>query len=153
MSNDDVRSGEIAVPVDLGLLEETPEAAQAEPYDLPDPDALAELAAAREIEKQTAEQVETVRSEQALTIANMATDGMAHFLTNVEGREVCGSCGKPFPCPTWNGEIEPRNVADSSGQPVPDEDKARAIVELLGVSIEQARQMVLMSTSLDQNGG
>lgn len=149
----EVHSGAIAIPVNLGLLDETPEAEAAEPYDVPDPAALAELAEAREIEAATAEQVATVRDEQSLNIANMAQDGGAHFLVNVEGAEVCGSCGRPFPCPQWTDEIEPRNQAASSGQPVPNEDKAAAVAELLGIPVEKARQMVLMSTPLDKIGG
>lgn len=147
---DDVRAGAVSIPVDSGLLEETPEADAAEPYELPDPAVMAELAEAQEIEQRTAQRVVTVRDEQSLNIANMAQDGAAHFLVNVEGQELCGSCGKPFPCPTWTGEIEPRNTAESSGQPVPDEDKAQSVAALLGISVERARQMVLMSTDLDK---
>jgi hypothetical protein len=145
-----VRAGAVVIPVDSSLLDETPEAVAGEAYELPDPAVMAELAEAQEAEQRTAQQVVTVRDEQSLNIANMAQDGAAHFLVNVEGREVCGACGKPFPCPTWTEEIEPRNTAESSGQPVPDEDKAQAVAALLGISMEQARQMVLMSTDLDK---
>lgn len=136
--------------VQAQLLEEVPSAESGDPYPLPDPDAGAELWRADEIEVEVAEQVATVRDEQSLNIANMARDGAAHFLINVEGQELCGSCGQPFPCSSWRGDIEPRNQAESSGQPVPDEDKARAVAELLSVSIEEARQIVLLSTPLDQ---
>ena len=144
MDQMDVRDGSIEIPVDLGLLEEVPTAEGGEAYELPDLEAIAAL------EREVAEQVATERDEQSLRIANMGRDGATHFLVNVEGAEVCGSCGTPFPCASWTGEIEPRNTADSSGQPVPDEDKARALAELLGVDLERARQIVLSSTPLDQ---
>lgn len=139
-------------PVDLGLLEETPDpsSVSGEAYGLPSPEAQEELAEARETERQLAEQVETVRDEQSLRIANMAQDGVNHFLVNVEGQELCGSCGTTFPCSAWTGEIDPRNTAESAGLPVPDEDKARAIAELLGVDMDRARQLVLLSTPLNQ---
>lgn len=146
----DVRGGSIEVPVDLGLLEESPTAESGEPYDVPDPAVSAELAEAAEIEQRVAEQVATVRDEQSLAIANMGQNGVHHFLVNVEGAELCGSCGTPFPCEKWTGEIDPRNAAASAGQPVPDEDKARAVAELLGVDMDKARQIVLLSTPLDQ---
>lgn len=138
------RGAEVSIPVDLGLLEEVPESASAEAYPAPTPQEVAD------VERETAERIATVRDEQSLNIANMGTDGAAHFLVNVEGRELCGSCGTPFPCEKWSGEIEPRNTAESSGQPVADEDKARSVAELLGVSLERARQIVLLSTPLDQ---
>ena len=143
----EARGGSVEVPVDLGLLEETPEEAPSEAYELPDLEAIAE------IERETAEQVATVRNEQSLRIANMAQDGVHHFLVNVEGAELCGSCGTPFPCEKWTGEIDPRNESESSGHLVADEDKARAVAELLSIPIEQARQVVLMSTPLDKIGG
>jgi hypothetical protein len=146
----DVRSGAVEIPLNLGLLEEVPTVESGEAYALPDPAVLAELAEAEEIERKTAEQVATVRDEQSLRIANLAQDGVNHFLVNVEGQELCGSCGEPFPCSKWVGEIEPRNLAESSGQPVQDEDKVRAVAELLGVDIEKARQIVLASTPLDE---
>lgn len=161
MDDIDVRDGWIEIPVDQSLLdptspvvtgqwEEAPSEVGTEPYPLPDlADAVEQAETAAQAERETAEQVITVRDQQSLTIANMATNG-PHFLVNVEGAELCGGCGKPFPCPTWTGEIEPRNLAESSGHPVPDEDKARAVAELLGVPVEQARQIVLMSTPLDQ---
>lgn len=136
--------------LEASLLEEVPTAESSAPYDVPDADALSELADAREVEEQVAQQIVTVRDEQALNVANLAQDGAAHFLVSQDGRELCGSCGRPFPCPSWLGEIEPRNLAASSGQPVPDEDKARVIAELLSIDIERARQMVLMSTPLDE---
>lgn len=134
-------------PLDTGLLEEVPSAEQGTPYELPD---LGELARIHEAEERVTQQVATVRDEQALNIANLAQDGAAHFLVNKEGQELCGSCGRPFPCPSWRDEIEPRNLAASSGQPVPDEDKAQSVAALLGVSMERARQIVLMSTPLDE---
>lgn len=149
----DVRAGSIEMPVDAALLEEVPEAAAAEPVDAPTGEQLAEMAEAIEIQEAVAERVATVRDEQALRIANMGQDGVHHFLLNVEGRELCGSCGTPFPCAKWTDEIGPANEADSSGRPVADEDKARAVAELLGMPIEQARQVVLMSTPLDKIGG
>lgn len=149
----EVRSGSVELPVDLSLLEDVPEQAGGEPYATPDPALMVELAEAAEIEERVAEQVATVRDEQSLKIANMARDGINHFLVNVEGQELCGSCGTPFPCEKWTGEIEPRNLAESSGHPVPDEDKAHAVAELLNVPLEQARQIVLMSTPLDEIGG
>lgn len=150
MDEMDVRDGSIEIPVDLSLLDEVPSVEGADAYDLPNPAAVAELREAEEIERQTAERVETVRDEQSLRIANMAQNGVAHFLVNVEGQELCGSCGEPFPCSTWNGEIEPRNLADSSGQPVANEDKARAVAELLNIDMDRAWRMVLASTSPDE---
>lgn len=144
----DVRSGSVEVPVDLGLLEDRPSTEGDDAYALPNPVMAAELVA--EIEQRTAEQVTTVRDEQSLRIANTGQGGVHHFLVNVEGQELCGSCGTPFPCEKWTGEIEPRNLAESAGQPVPDEDKARALAELLGVPVERAREIVLASTSLNE---
>lgn len=146
----DVRDGSIEMPVELGLLEDVPTAGATEAYDLPDPEVLAELAQAQEVERQVAEKVATVRDEQSLAIANMGRNGVHHFLVNVQGAELCGSCGTAFPCASWTEEIGPRNTAESSGQPVPDEDKARALAELLGVDLEHARQIVLLSTPLDE---
>lgn len=147
----DLRGGDISMIVDGAKLEETsPLAEQAAQYDVPDPEAVAEHEAAKKAEEATAEQVVTTRDEQSLNIANMATDNVPHFLVVSEGQEVCGGCGKAFPCDMWVGEIETRNVALSSGQPVPDEDKAAAVAELLGVPIEEARHIVLVSTPLNQ---
>lgn len=156
-----MRGGSVEIPVDQSLLDpnspvvtgqwdEAPAEFGSEPYPVPDSTTLSEQAAAAEAEQQVAEQVVTVRDEQSLAIANMGQNGVAHFLVNAEGQELCGGCGQAFPCSKWMGEIEPRNLADSSGQPVPDEDKARAVAELLGVPIERARQVVLASTPLDE---
>lgn len=149
----DLRGGDVSIPVDLGLLEETaPQAERAMQYDVPDPQAVAELAAAQEHEQKVADEIVTVRDEQSLHIANLATDNVSHFLIHQAGQELCGGCGEPFPCSKWVDEIGPRNLAQSSGQPVPDEDKARAVATLLGVSMDEARQIVLVSTPLDQVG-
>lgn len=147
--NENIRSGAVQLPVYQELLDETAGGPQSEPY----PALTPEQEQAAQTEREVAEQVVTVRGEQALNIANMGQDGAPHFLVNVEGKEVCGSCGKPFPCPSWVDDIGPANEAASAGQAVPDEDKARAVAELLGVPIEQARQMVLLSTPLDKIGG
>lgn len=146
----DVRGGSVQIPVDSSLLEDVPNHLAAEAYTPPDAEMMAAVA---EIEDATAEQVATVRNEQSLRIANMGQDGVHHFLVNVEGQELCGSCGTPFPCEKWTSEIDPRNEAESTGRPIPDEDKAQAVAQLLNVPIERARQIVLLSTPLDQIGG
>jgi hypothetical protein len=143
----DVRGGAVELPVDLSLLKDVPKHLRDEAYAVPDADA---MGAAAELEKQTAEQVATVRDEQSLRIANMGQDGVNHFLVNIEGQELCGSCGTAFPCGKWTSEIDPRNTAESSGRPVPNEDKAHMVAELLGVSLDRGRQIVLMSTPLDE---
>lgn len=131
-------------PVDQRLLGDTDVAASVgEPYALPQP-------GVEQAERDVVEQVATVRDEQSLNIANAATDGRAHFLRHLDGRELCGACGEAFPCKAWREEIEMDNLTRSAGQPVPNEDKARAVAELLGVSVEQARQIVLSSTPLDE---
>lgn len=134
---------ETGVP-DFGLLDAPVAVEENAAYEVPD---LKKIARA---EEETREAMATVRDQASLNIANLATDGLHHFLANINGAELCGGCGDPFPCSTWTDDIEPRNQAWSSGGPVPGEDKARAIAELLGVDIEKARQIVLTSTPLDR---
>lgn len=145
-----VRRGSPRTPVNQELLDETGFDPGTVPYSVPDPVAMAELAAAIEMEQQVADQVATVRDEQSQAIANMGLDGAPHFLVNVEGQELCGFCGAPFPCGTWIEDVQARNLADSSGQPVPEEDRVRAVMELLQVDEARARQILLLSTPLDE---
>lgn len=145
-----VRRGSPRTPVNPELLDAPGFDPGTVPYAVPDPVAMAELSAAIEMERQVADQVATVRDEQSQKIANMGLDGAPHFLINKDGQELCGSCGAPFPCGTWIEDVQARNLADSSGQPVPEEDRVRAVMELLQVSEERARQILLLSTPLDE---
>jgi hypothetical protein len=131
-------------PVAHFLLGDTDVAAAGdEPYALPQP-------APEQVAVEVAAQVATVRDAMSENVANLGSDGGAHFLLNVQGQELCGGCGQAFPCATWRAEIEMNNLVSSSGQPVPDEDKVQALVQLLGVTEERARQIVLSSTPLDE---
>ena len=52
-----------------------------------------------------AEQLAEAEAALARPAANLDIHGAPHFLRNVNGEEVCGQDGQPWPCATW-GEIE-----------------------------------------------
>lgn len=43
------------------------------------------------------------REQLARPPMNLDADDRPHFLRNVNGQEVCGQDGEPWPCPTWQG--------------------------------------------------
>lgn len=117
-----------------------------EPYPLPD---LGQQPDVRKgsvvVEVQLPAPVATVRDVASQRIANLGTDNKAHFITNNEGREVCGSCGQAFPCATYRNEIVPRDTATSLGDvaaSVEEQRKVENVATLLGISMERAREVV-----------
>jgi hypothetical protein len=99
-------------------------------------------AEATALEERTAAQVLTVRDELSLTIANLGADQVAHFIANVDGREVCGGDGEPWPCQAWIDEVQPAAVQASADTPAPVTYSAAevAMAEELGITAAEVRE-------------
>ena len=104
------------------------------------------------------------RAQLALPPGNADAAGRPHFLRNIDGVEVCGQDGKPWPCPSWTGMEKatftqqtsgPLNVniySDSVPEPayISSEDTPGP-VDVLGVmSAEATRRGIPLDALMDQ---
>lgn len=58
------------------------------------------------------QQVAAAREALAQPAGNVDIQGAPHFLRNVNGVELCGSCGTDFPCDAYRGMSEERQRAE-----------------------------------------
>lgn len=74
-------------------------------------------------EEQRAEQVAATEPPEP---DNLDDEGRPHFLRNVNGDEVCGQDGQPWPCKTWSEHIDSNGTHDLT-------DEQAAVAAGLGV--------------------
>jgi hypothetical protein len=90
------------------------------------------------------EQLEQQRAALAQPAANVDIHGAPHFMRMIDGEEMCGQCGEPFPCPSW---IELSESAQSAQLPTAEssmrlptmEEAARAAGVDLTTFVERLR--------------
>jgi len=80
--------------------------------------------------------------------SNVDYSNRPHFILNVEGREVCGQDGMPWPCEWWTGEVNPTAEQHSAGtvqqeeEPVASDEQVQGVANALGISFADAAALV-----------
>lgn len=79
---------------------------------------------------------------------NVDFSNRPHFILNVEGREVCGQDGMPWPCEWWTGEVNPTAEAHSAGaiaegvEPEASPEQIQGVANVLGISVADAAALI-----------